>query len=65
MKIAIVIWCILALSNAFSLVVPKLNYGQEHPVQFVDLVSDEEQLLSSRIGRQYYGNEGLPTQSEC
>lgn len=70
MKTLLVIWCIFALSEALSLVVPaknylrKLDYGEEHPVQLIDLVSDEEQLLSKRVGRQYYTNKGLPTQSK-
>lgn len=72
MKTVLVIWCVFALSEALSLVIPakdylrKLDQGEEHPVQFVDLVSDEEQLLSKRVGRQrqYYSNKGLPTQSK-
>lgn len=67
----VIIWWMFALNDALSLVIPakdyltKFDYGEEGPVQLIDLVSDEEQLLSKRVGRQYYSNEGLPTQSKC
>lgn len=73
MKTVVVLSCIIALTNALSLVIPVQNYrtnfeyDQENPDKIIDLVSDEEQLLSNRVGRQYYSNGGLTsqTQSKC
>lgn len=73
MKTIVVIWCMLAVSNALSLVIPdnthyltEIDYVNEQQApQIIDLVSDEEQLLSNRVGRQYYNNQGLPSQSKC
>ncbi len=72
MKTLLIICSIIAFSDALSLVLPvdsayttNVGYLNEQPQQLVDLVSDEEQLLSKRIGRQYYSNERLPTQSKC
>lgn len=73
MKTIVVIWCVFAMSAALSLIIPEnrdyltnIEYVNEQPVpKIIDLMSDEEQLLSKRVGRQYYNNQGLPTQSKC
>lgn len=70
MKTFLLIWCVIAMTDATSIIVPdnrnylaNIDYANEQPAsQVIDLVSDEDQLLSKRIGRQYYSNQALPVQ---
>lgn len=65
MKSILVICCVFALSDALSLSVPVKDYptkfvyndNEAQPIQLIELVADEEQLLNERVGRQnLYGS---------
>lgn len=64
----VLIWCLFGINAVFPLALPaeadyfaKVDDANTHPGQVVDLVSNEEQLLSKRVGRQgYYSNQGSP-----